>query len=120
MERTKLKINTGAAIFDIINAIVFTSSWFVILFSAIGETAAGGDGSTTSGVGMFFYIMAGIGLILHIIGLVQSKKAGISIVGHILGIIGCACFVITAVLAFPAIVLVIIASVFCFMQKPAR
>ncbi|MBC1546687.1 hypothetical protein LAX75_10215 [Listeria cossartiae] len=116
----KLGINTTAAIFDIINAILFTTSWFVITFMAFSESFAGGDGSQTSGVGTFFYVMAAVGLIIHIIGLVKSRKVGISIIGHILGIIGCACFVITSLLAFPAIVLLIIASVFCFRQKPVQ
>ncbi|MBC1885415.1 hypothetical protein VL806_09860 [Listeria seeligeri] len=117
MKKTKLRINTTAAILDIINAILFTTSWFVVTFMAFSESFSGGDGSQTSGVGAFFYAMAAIGLIIHIIGLVKSKKAGISIIGHILGIIGCACFAITALLAFPAIVLLIIASVFCFRQQ---
>lgn len=120
MKKTTLGINTTAAILDIINAILFTTSWFVITFMAFSESFSGGDGSQTSGVGTFFYVMAGIGLIIHIIGLVKSKKAGISIVGHILGIIGCTCFALTALLAFPAIVLLIIASVFCFRQTSVR
>lgn len=117
MKKRKLALNMWAAILDIVNAILFTTSWFVVISAAFTETMADGDGSKTSSIGMFFYIMAGIGLIIHIIGLVLSKKAGISIVGHILGIIGCACFLLTALLAFPAIVLLIIASIFCFMQK---
>ncbi|MCO7125005.1 hypothetical protein NIE88_04345 [Sporolactobacillus shoreicorticis] len=62
-------------------------SWLVVRFSAIGEAVSGGKGHITGGIGTFFYICAGIGLVLHIIALIKSKKAGISIVGHVLGIV---------------------------------
>ncbi|MBS4174209.1 transporter [Bacillus sp. FJAT-49736] len=115
--KRKLKINVLAGIFDIINAFMIMISWGVVLFAAVGEAAANGSGHVTGGVAAVFYVIAIIGLILHIVGLVQSKKARISIVGHILGIIGCGCFVITMALAFPAFVLVVLAAIFTLRQK---
>ncbi|GIN85800.1 hypothetical protein J6TS2_21860 [Heyndrickxia sporothermodurans] len=115
--KRKLKINVFAGIFDIINAFLIMISWAVVLFAAVGEAVSNGDGHITGGVGGFFYFMVAIGLILHIIGLVKSKKSGISIVGHVLGIIGCACFIITMVLALPAFVLVLLAAIFTLLQK---
>jgi hypothetical protein len=64
--------------------------------------------------------MAAFGIILNIIALIQSRKKGISIVGPILGIIGNALFLISAVIAFPAIVVIIIGTVFIFLHQPAR
>lgn len=115
--KKKLGINILAGVVDIINAFLITISWAVVLTSAIGEAAAGGSGHVTGGVGAFFYIAVGIGLVIHIVALVKSKKAGISIVGHILGIIGTACFLFTMLLAFPALVLVILAAIFTLIQK---
>lgn len=115
--KTKLKINIWAGIVDIINAFLIAISWFVVIFSAVGEAASGGNGHVTGGVGAFFYICVGIGLILHIAGLIQSRKVGISIVGHVLGIIGTGCFLLTMILALPAFVLVVLAAIFTFIQK---
>ena len=61
--------------------------------------------------------MAGVGLVLHIIGLVQSKKNGISIVGHVLGVVSYGVFLMSIAFALPAFVLLILASVFTLMQK---
>ena len=64
--------------------------------------------------------MAWIGVALNIWALVQSKKHGISLVGSVLGIIGNALFGFTAMMAFPALVVLIIAAVFIMLQKPAN
>jgi len=117
MEKTKLKINTAAGILDIINAILFISSWFIVFTAAVGDAFSGGTGSSAYAAGGFFYIMAAIGLVLHIMGLVKSKKVGISIVGHILGITGCGIFLLAMLFAFPAMVLMILAAIFTLMQK---
>lgn len=114
----KLKINIWTGILDIVNAVVFASSWFVIFSTAFSDAANGGN--ATDGVGTFFYVMAGIGLVLNIIALIQSKRHGISIVGSVLGLIGNALFLFSGALAFPAIVLLIIGTVFIFLQHPAK
>jgi hypothetical protein len=118
--KTKLQINVWTGVIDIINAFLIMISWFVVLFSAVGEAATGGNGHVTGGVGTFFYICVGIGLALHIVALIKSKKAGISIVGHVLGIIGTAAFLLTMLLAFPAFVLVVLAAIFTLIQKNVR
>lgn len=111
----KLKINIWTGIMDIINCILFVFSWFAIAASAIGDAFS--KSNTTGGTAAFFYFFAAVGLILNIISLVRSRKNHISIVGPVLGIIGNGLFVLGAIMAFPAIVLLIIASVFSFMQK---
>lgn len=61
--------------------------------------------------------MTFIGVVLHIVALIQSKKAGISIVGHVLGIIGNGLFLLTMLLALPSFILLILSAVFTLMQK---
>ncbi|GEO48228.1 hypothetical protein [Companilactobacillus kimchii] len=113
-----LKINIWTGILDIINCILFAISWPVI-FSTAASDAFGGT-NLTSGTGVFFYVMAALGVILNIVALVQSRKNNISIVGPVLGIIGNALFLITAAMAFPAIVVIIIGTVFIFLHQPAK
>ena len=114
----KLKINMWTGILDIVNCVLFAISWFVIFGTAFSDATSGGN--TTGGTAAFLYIMAWIGVVLNIIALVKSKKANISIVGPILGIIGSALFGVTAALAFPALVVLIIATVFTMLQHPAK
>jgi hypothetical protein len=113
--KKKLKLNIFTGIADIIMAFLIMISWFAVFFAAVGDAATGTQ--ATGGVGTFFYVCAGITLILHIIALVKSKKAGISIVGHVLGIVGMGCFLITMFLALPAFVLAILAAIFTLLQK---
>ena len=113
--KTKLKINTASGIVDIVNTVLVAMSWFVVLFSAVDE-ATGGESSTT-GSASFFYVAVGVGLVLHIIGLVKSKKVGISITGHILGIVGSGLFLFSMAFALPTFVLLILSSIFTLMQK---
>ena len=114
----KLKINMWTGILDIVNCVLFAISWFVIFGAAFTDTM--NNGNSTIVVGIIFYGMAWIGVVLNIIALVRSKKAGISITGPILGIIGSALFGFTAYLAFPALVVLIIATVFTIRQRPAK
>lgn len=107
---TKLKINTATAIVNVINSILFFLSWLIFFVEAFIS-----NGSSAS---IVIYGMAGVGLVLSIIACVQSKKYGIKLAGSVLGIIGNACMCLTGFLAFPAMVLLIISSVFLFMQKP--
>ncbi len=113
--KKRLTINNVTGVADIIMAFLIMISWFAVLFAAVGDATTGTH--ATGGVGSFFYICAGITLILHIIAWIKSKKAGISVVGHVLGIIGMACFLITMFLAFPAFVLAILAAIFTLLQK---
>ncbi|MBW1606302.1 transporter [Lactobacillus sp. Sy-1] len=110
----KLKINVWTGIFDIIDAVLLLTSWFVI-FAAAFSSSNGADAS-----GAFFYIVQWIGVIIHVIALYKSRQNGISIVGPVLGLIGCALSGFTLSLAFPSIVLLIVATVFLFLQKPAN
>ncbi|MBU7455721.1 transporter [Leuconostoc fallax] len=109
----KLKINLFAGIYSIISAILFTVSWFVVIAEAVGN-----NGSSSSAT--FFYVVAWIGVVLNAFAMYLSKKNGISLVGSTLGLIGSILFGVTAALAFPAIVVLIVASVFQFLQKPAK
>lgn len=115
----KLKINMWTAILNIVNCVLFAISWFVIFgaaFSdAFGATSGAADSSAT-----IFYLMAWIGVVLNAICIYQSHKHGISMVGGIVGTIGSVCFGITASLAFPAIILLVISCVFLFQQHPAK
>lgn len=113
--KKKLKINLWTGIVDIVMAVLITVSWFAVLFAAFGDAVTGSR--ATGGVGTFFYVCAGMTLILHVIALIQSRKAGISIIGHVLGIIGMGCFLITMVLALPALVLAILAAIFTLRQR---
>ena len=114
----KLKSNMWTGILDIVNCVLFAVSWFVIFGTAFSDATTGGN--ATGGASAFFYIMAWVGVVLNIVALVKSKKANISIVGPILGIIGSALFGVTAALAFPALVVLIIATVFTMLQHPAK
>lgn len=115
----KIKINTWTAIFNIVNCVLFTVSWFVIFGTAFTD-AAGATSGATGGTSTFFYVMAWIGVILNAICIYQSHKHGIKMTGGILGTIGSVCFGLTALLAFPAIVLLIISCVFLFQQHAAK
>ncbi|MFR0553360.1 transporter [Loigolactobacillus coryniformis subsp. coryniformis] len=116
MKKNKLKLNIWTGVLDIINCVVFAASWFVIFATAFSDAFVGSN--RTSGASGFFYFMAFFGLVLNIIALIQSRRHNISLVGSVLGIIGNALFLLIGALAFPAIVLLIIATVFIFLQHP--
>lgn len=111
----KLKLNIWTGIMDIVNSILFVFSWFAIAASAIGD--AFNKTNTIGGTANFFVAFAAIGLIMNITSLVRNKKYGISLVGPILGVIGNGLYLIMPALAFPAIVVLIVATVFTFLQK---
>lgn len=112
---TRLKINTWTGILDIVNCVLFAASWFVVIGAALSNGSHAADSS-----GTFFYVMAWIGVILNVIALLQSRRHGISLVGSVLGIIGSALFGVTAALAFPAMVVLIVAAVFIMLQHPSK
>ncbi|WP_318530713.1 transporter [Companilactobacillus jidongensis] len=113
-----LKINLATGIVEIINCVLFAISWPMIFGAAVSDGFTGTH--VTGGTGAFFYVMAGIGIVLNIVALIQSKKVGISLVGPILGIIGNALFLASAIMAFPAIVVLIIGVVFVFLHHPSK
>lgn len=113
-----LKINIWTGILDIINCVLFAVSW-PIIFSTAASDAFGGT-NLTSGTGTFFYIMAAIGIVLNLIALIQSKQNNISVVGPVLGLIGNALFLASAAMALPAIVVLIIGTVFIFLHHPSK
>ncbi len=115
----KSKWNVFAAILDIINIVLFVFSWFVI-FGASFTDVFGATQGASSGTATFFYAMAWIGVVVNAISIYLSHKLHIKVTGGILGLIGNLCFGFTALLAFPAIVILIIACVFLFQQHPAK
>ena len=115
----KLKINTWTAILNIVNCVLFTISWFVI-FGAAFSDAFGATNGATNGTAGLFYAMAWVGVILNAICIYQSHKYGIKMTGGILGTIGNVCFGLTAALAFPAIILLVISCVFLFQQHSVK
>ncbi|WP_281827799.1 transporter [Lactobacillus amylolyticus] len=118
MKKSRLLLNTLTGVFNIINCVVFASSWFVVFGTAFSDAAQGGH--ATDGATSFFYAMAWIGVVLNAIALIQSKRHSISVVGGVLGLIGSLLFGFTGALAFPAIVLLIISVVFLFLQHPSK
>ena len=112
----KLKINIWTGIYNIFACVIFASSWFVIFSTAFSDAA--NKANATGGAATFFYAVAWIGVVLNALALWQSYKHNISLVGGVLGVIGSLCFGLTAAMAFPAIVLLIIAIVFLFLQHP--
>ncbi|HJE86970.1 MAG TPA: transporter [Levilactobacillus hammesii] len=115
---TRLKLNTWTGVLDIVNCVLFALSWFVIFGAAFSDASNGGN--STDSAATFFYAMAWIGVVVNIVALVQSRKHGISLVGSVLGIIGSALFGFTAALAFPAMVVLIVAAVFIMLQHPSK
>ncbi|MBS9336386.1 transporter [Fructobacillus papyrifericola] len=110
----KLKVNILAGIYSIFAAVMFCISWFVVIAEAVNSNGQSSNSIT------FFYAVAWIGVVLNAYALYASKKAGISLVGAVLGLVGTLLFGFTAGLAFPAIVVLIIAAVFQFLQRPAK
>ncbi|WP_334329191.1 hypothetical protein [Companilactobacillus sp. HBUAS59699] len=113
-----LKINIATGIVGILNCVLFAISWPMIFGAAVSDGFTGTH--VTGGTGAFFYVMAGIGVVLNIVALLQSKKVGISLVGPILGIIGNGLFLASAIMAFPAIVVLIVGIVFIFLHHPSK
>lgn len=112
----RLKLNTWVGVLDIINCILFAFSWFLIFGTAYTD-ATSGSNSTGSAI-IFLYVMAWAGVVLNIISIVESRRHNIKLVGPILGLIGSALFGVTAALALPAMIVLIIGTVFTFMQRP--
>lgn len=104
-----LSINVLAGILDILGAIIYFFAMFIIIVGSLGTKDGSGGGTAAT----IFIVFAVISLIVHIIALIQSKKAQLKTSGHIIGIIGHALYaVLGALLGIPAMVLCIIAAVF--------
>lgn len=116
MKKNRLALNTWTGVLDIVNCVLFALAMPMIVSSAFSDAFEGGN--STGSIAAFFYIMAWLGVGLNIWALVQSKKHYISIVGPVLGIIGNALFGVTASLYLPAIIVLIIATVFTLLQRP--
>ena len=107
----KSKMNTWTAIFNIFNCLMLFISWFVVIAEAIADGNSSGD---------FFYLVTWIGVVLNVLSFYYAKEMNISVVGPVLGIIGSVLSGLSMIFAFPSIVLLIIAIVFEFLQKPAK
>ena len=116
--KNKLAINTAAGILAAINAIILTFYNPFLLSGYEGTEAA----SIMLGLLIFIILLLMIvALVLHIIGLVRSKKHGISIVGHILGIIGALVTLLTiTILSLISIILFFLSAIFTLRQKNVR
>ena len=103
MKKSKYDLWIGAL--NLINCVLFISSWFAIL---------GAD--FTARIALIFYLFAWFGVILNAVAVVQSHNMNISLIGPILGLIGNALYGFTASLALPAVIVNIISAFFIFMQ----
>lgn len=109
----KLGVNTAGGVMDIIGAIIYLTAIFVIVGSAVGEAVTMGTTSTAETLSTLFLIYAGVAVVVHIVGVVQSRKVGIKLVGNILGIIGHAIYLLFgAAFGWIAMIIVIISAVF--------
>lgn len=75
MKKSKYDLWIGAL--NLINCVLFISSWFAIL---------GAD--FTARIALIFYLFAWFGVILNAVAVVQSHNMNISPIGPILGVIG--------------------------------
>lgn len=98
----RLGINTANAVLGIIGA-VMTGTMLLWMITDVSVVT---------------YYVSGIAfLVLNIIGLVKQKKHGGKTVGNILGIIASSLHAFSGLLALPACILYIIATVFLFKDK---
>lgn len=98
----RLSINTFNFIGDIIGA-VLTGTMLMWMFV---------DTTVT-----LYYGFGVVMLVTNIVGLVKMKKAKAKTLGNVLGLIASALHILSGLLAIPAMVLYIIASVFTFKNK---
>lgn len=114
----KLKINTWSGIFDIVASVFYLVGPFMGFGVAVSEAFDGAAIGSSLAFGSFALCFALVGLVLHIVALVKSKKVGISLTGNILGIVANAIVLCLGLLfAFPAMVLSILSAVFTLKQK---
>lgn len=80
----KLGVNTAGGVLDIIGAVLYFIALFVILGSAVTEAVTTGSTDTSNALATVFLVYAAVCVLIHIIGLVQSRKVCIKLVGNIL------------------------------------
>jgi len=116
--KNKLAINTFAGIFAGINVLVLTYYNSFLL----GDRMPTDDQTTMLGFLIFAILaMMIVALVIHIIGLVRSRKHGIAIAGHVLGIIGSLITLLTlTILSFLSIVLFFLATILILQQRNVR
>lgn len=107
---SKYKINKIAMIMDYIGAVLYFMSIALGLGAAINDATENTGGSTLSGLNVVLYGFMAIAILIHIIGLLNAKKAGIKHDGYIWGIAGNALFILGPLFSIPVTVLVIIAG----------
>ena len=117
----KLTINKVAGIIAVINVMVLTT-YNIFLFGAINVSRSTETVYLIIGLsGVIGFLLMIASLVIHIVGLVQSRKHGISTVGHILGIIGAGIALLTlTMLSFISVILFFLAAIFILMQKKVR
>lgn len=64
-----------------------------------------------------YYAFGIMMIVTHIIELVLSKKSGNKITGNVLGIIAGSLHAISGLLAIPAMILYILAAIFCYKKN---
>jgi len=115
----KLAINNVAGIFAIINAMLLTF-YNLFLYGNIANSSMTTDTEyLILGFALFaVIILMVIALVLHIVGLVRSKRNGIPIAGHVLGLIGVAVTLLTITLfSIISIILFFIAAFLILTRK---
>lgn len=108
--KKSLKINTLAGILDILGSIIYFFAVFIIFAGAFGSE----DGSGASMAANVMLMYAVVCLVIHIVGLIKSKKEGMKTTGHILGIIGHGIYAVAGALVggLPGMILCILSAVF--------
>ena len=113
--QNELSINIAAGVFTVFNFIVLTiynSHLFISMEITDSHVSAEADGFLTI---LLLMIAA---LVLHIIGLVRSRKHSIPIAGHILGIVGAVITIFTiTLLSFISIILFFLAAIIILRKK---
>jgi len=119
--RNRLTINVVAGAFAAVNVVVL--AFYTIFFWSTIMTSMN-TFLTENEYAMLGLAVIGVfglmitSLILHIIGLVQSRKHGISIVGHVLGLVSVGIMIITVTMfSFISIILFFLAAIFTLIQK---
>ena len=121
-ETGKVPIRKAAGIFAIMNVLILFVVFIFVVWGMvlIDESVILTDAQYTT-IGLSYMLVYGLlitSLVLHIIGIGQSRKAGISIVGHVLGIIGSVISMLTLLILSPvSIILFIFAASFILLNK---
>ena len=120
----KLTLNNVAGFFAVLNVVVLTFYNIFFWRLVMDEINFGSLGPTETQfamLGLFIFLLFALTiatLVLHIVGIVQSKKHGISITGHVLGLVGVGITILSVtIFSIVSIILFLLAAIFSFMQK---